>query len=94
MTFVRLFDNPNITSEQYDAASQSVGVTAENMPDGDFLHVAGTGPNGWRVIEVWESEEAARKFDEERVDPVLKAAGIERPAPETWQAHNLVMRGA
>jgi hypothetical protein len=48
---------------------------------------------GWRVVEIWESEEAARKFDEERVEPVLQQVGIQRPAPAVWQVHNLVMRG-
>lgn len=93
MTFIRMYDNPDVTQEQYDAASQAVGVTAGNMPEGSVLHAAGAGPNGWRVIEIWESEEAAAKFDEERVEPILRQVGITRPAPETWQAHNLVMRG-
>lgn len=94
MTFVRMYDNPDVTQEQYDAASQQVGVTADNMPEGAVLHAAGAGPNGgWRVIEIWESEDAARKFDEERVEPVLNAVGIKRPDPETWQLHNLVTRG-
>jgi hypothetical protein len=94
MAFVRMFDNPAVTQEQYDAASQQVGVTPGNMPEGGILHVAGQGPDGgWRVVEIWESEEAARKFDEERVEPVLQQVGIQRPAPAVWQVHNLVMRG-
>jgi hypothetical protein len=93
MAFVRMFDNPNVTQEQYDAASQQVGVNPGNMPDGAILHVAGPGPDGWRVMEIWESEDAARKFNEERVEPVLRQVGIQRPAPQVWQVHNLVVRG-
>jgi hypothetical protein len=94
MTFVRLFDNPNVTQEQYDQSSQAIGVTSENVPDGGILHVAGPGPNGgWRVVEIWESEDAARKFDEEEVEPVLQQAGIQRPAPEKWEVHRLIVRG-
>ena len=90
MAFMRMFDNPNVTQEQYDAVSERVGVSADNMPDGGILHAAGQGPDGgWRVVEIWESEEAARKFDEERVEPMLQQAGIEHPPPETWQLHNL-----
>jgi hypothetical protein len=93
MAFVRLFDNPSVTRDQYDAANQQIGANAENIPDGGILHVAGPGPNGgWRVVEIWESEEAARRFDEERVEPVLRQVGVQRPAPETWEVHNLVMR--
>jgi hypothetical protein len=94
MAFVRLYENPNVTQEQYDAAAEQVGVTADNMPEGAVAHVAGPGPNGaWRVLEVWESEDAAAKFDEERVEPVLRQVGIQRPAPETWPVHRLVVRG-
>lgn len=93
MAFVRMFDNPNGSQEQYDAASAQIGVTSDNMPEESVLHVAGPGPDGgWRVVEIWESEEAAQKFDAERVEPVLQQVGIQRPAPTIWQVHNLVMR--
>jgi hypothetical protein len=92
MAFVRMFDNPNVTKEQYDAASKQIGA-ADNMPEGGILHVAGEGPDGgWRVLEIWETEEAARKFDEERVEPVLRQVGVQRPAPSVWQVHNLLLR--
>jgi hypothetical protein len=94
MAFVRLFDNPEGTQEQYDAASQQLGIDSNNIPEGGVLHVAGPGPNGgWRVVEVWESEDQARKFDDETLLPVLQQAGVERPEPQTWQVHNLVVRG-
>ena len=93
MAFVRLFDNPEGTQEQYDAATQQLGVTAENMPEGGVLHVAGPSPTGgWRVVEVWESEDQARKFDEETLLPLLQSVGVERPEPQTWPVHNLVTR--
>jgi hypothetical protein len=94
MAFVRLFDNPEGTQEQYDAAGEQLGITSENIPAGGVLHVAGPSPNGgWRVVEVWESEEAAQKFDEETLLPLLQSVGVDRPEPETWTVHNLVMRG-
>ena len=93
MTYVRLFDNPEGTQEQYDAASERLGVTAENMQDGGVLHVAGPSPTGgWRVVEVWESEDAARKFDEETLLPLLQSVGVERPEAQSWPVHNLVVR--
>lgn len=93
MAFVRLFDNPDATQEQYDASFEAIGASEANMPVGGILHVAGPGPNGgWRVVEIWASEEAAQKFDEERVDPVLRQVGIQRPAPQTWHVHNLLLR--
>ena len=92
MSFARMFNNPNVTQEQYDGTREKMGVSEENMPDGNVLHIAGEGPDGsWRVIEVWESEEHARAWDE-KLEPVLAARGITRPAPETWQVHNLMKR--
>ena len=94
MAFVRMFDNPEGTQEQYDQASQQLGIDASNMPDGGVIHVAGPSPSGgWRVVEVWESEDQARKFDEETLMPLLQSVGIERPEPQTWDVHALVMRG-
>ena len=92
MAFVRLFDNPEGTQEQYDAARQAINIDESNMPDGSVLHVAGPSPTGgWRVVEVWESEDAAQKFDEEVLLPVLQRVGVERPDPQAWQAHNVVV---
>jgi hypothetical protein len=89
--FARMFTNPNVTKEQYDATVAKLGVTSENLPDGGVLHIAGETSGGWRVIEVWESEGHARAWDE-KLEPVLAQAGIVRPAPETWQVHNLMKR--
>jgi hypothetical protein len=93
MAFVRIFDNPEGTQEQYDAASQQLGIDESNMPDGGVFHVAGPSPSGgWRVVEVWESEEQARKFDEETLLPLLEQVGVDRPEPETWPVHRMVKR--
>lgn len=92
MAFVRMFDNPEGTQEQYDAASQAIGITDDTVPEGGVLHVAGPSPTGgWRVLEVWESEDAAQKFDEETLMPILERVGVERPEAVTWEVHNLVI---
>lgn len=93
MAFIRMFENPNVDQERYEAVFKLLGVSSDSLPDGGLVHVAGPGPNGaWRVVEVWESEEAARRFDEERVAPALEQAGVQRPAPETWPVYNLLVR--
>ena len=51
------------------------------------------GPQGgWRVIEVWESEEEARRFVREELAPALRAAGAQGPPPsaEFWPLHRMV----
>jgi hypothetical protein len=51
-------------------------------------HTAGQAPNGFRVVDVWESEEAAQKF-EEQLGPILQEAGV-TDAPELYPAHTFV----
>jgi hypothetical protein len=92
MAFARLFDNPNVSQEQYDAVREKTGASSGNIPEGAILHVAGPSPKGgWRVIEVWESEDAAKAWDE-RLVPMLEQHGIQRPAPETWEPHVVMTR--
>ena len=45
-------------------------------PAGGIFHVAGPSPNGgWRVIEVFESDEDAQRFVE-RLKPAFEAVGV------------------
>jgi hypothetical protein len=84
-----LVDNPDVSQEIYDKVRAHLGL--EGKPAGGILHVAGPSPNGgWRVIEVWESEEDARRFVEERLRPALQAVGFSGrpPQPQFWQVHN------
>ena len=68
------------SQEIYDKVRQSIGL---EVPAGGIFHVAGPSPNGgWRVIEVWESEEDAYKFFNERLKPALEAAGVTAPPPD------------
>ena len=89
MAFARMYNNPNLKQEQYDGMVAKMGVN-DNPPDGSIVHIAGaTADGGWRIIEVWESEEKAQAWDD-KLNPALVAAGIVRPAPEIWQVHNLI----
>lgn len=93
MAFAVLFDNPNVSQEQYDAVRARIGIDENNPPEGGILHVAGPGPDGgWRVVEVWESEEARQKFAQETLGPVFAELGIERPEPQRWEVHAIVKR--
>ena len=88
MPVAMLVDNPNGSQEIYDKVRQHMGLEA---PAGGIFHVAGPSPNGgWRVIEVWESEEDAQRFLNERLKPALEAAGVPEPPPppQFWPVHN------
>jgi hypothetical protein len=87
MAVAVIVDNPQGSEEIYKKVRAQVGLDA---PAGGIFHAAGPSPTGgWRVLEVWESEEEARRFRSERLMPAFDAAGIPRPAdpPEVWQLH-------
>jgi hypothetical protein len=83
-----MVDNPAGSQEVYDRIRAELGL---EKPAGGIFHVAGPSPNGgWRVIEVWESEEAAERFFSERFEPALKTLGLmgRPPRREFWPVHN------
>ena len=79
MAIAMLVDNPEGSQELYDRMRKQLELEA---PAGGILHVAGPSPNGgWRVIEVFESEEDARRFEKERFGPALEAVGFAGQRP-------------
>jgi hypothetical protein len=58
MAVAMLIDNPNGSQEIYEQLRERIGL---DKPAGGILHVAGPSPNGgWRVIEIWETDEDAK----------------------------------
>jgi hypothetical protein len=87
MAVVMIVDNPEGSQETYDTVRTKAGL---ERPAGGIFHVAGPSPNGgWRVIEVWESEEDAKRFVKERLQPAFEAVGAPPPpTPQFWPVHN------
>ena len=87
MPIAMMVDNPQGSQEIYDKVRERAGL---ERPAGGILHVAGPSPNGgWRVIELFESEEEARRFLTERLGPAFRALGAEVPSqPQFWPVHH------
>jgi len=81
-----IFEVPGVTQEQYDAVSQQ--MDAGGPMEGCLMHVAGPMEGGWRVIEVWASQEAADTFFRERLQTVLGQVGIPPIEPKVFPVHN------
>jgi hypothetical protein len=88
MAVAMMVDNPNGSQEVYERIREHLGL---ERPAGGIFHVAGPSPNGgWRVIEVWDSQEEAERFFKERFVPALQALGLDGPPPprELWPVYN------
>ena len=88
MPIAMLVDNPEGSQEIYDKVREHLAL--EDKPAGGIFHAAGPGPNGgWRVVEVWESQEALDRFVEDRLGPAFEAVGMTgRPEPQQWEIHS------
>ncbi len=88
MPVAMMVDNPQGSKDLYEKVRAHLGLDA---PAGGIFHCAGPSPNGgWRVIEVWESQEDADRFFRERLQPVLGRVGIPLVEPKVFPVHTLV----
>ena len=80
MAVAMMVDNPEGSQETYERVRERLGL---ERPAGGIFHVAGPSPNGgWRVIEVWESDEDAKRFVE-RLGPPSRRSGPRARAPRS-----------
>ena len=76
------------TQEQYDQVVETLrGQTAQ----GRIFHVAGPIEGGWRIVDVWESQEAVNKFFQEQLGPALQEVGLAAATPpQFWPVHHML----
>jgi hypothetical protein len=63
-------------------------------PEGLILHAAGPTDEGFRIIGVWESEDAWRRFRQDRLDPDAEDVAQTPPTFRALRPQHLVQRGA
>jgi hypothetical protein len=91
---VLVHQGSGLTREQYEetirrlAGKEKMESPSDWPVEGLLVHVAGEGPNGFRVVDVWESEEACNRFGE-TLRPVLQEVGI-TAVPEMYPPHTFV----
>lgn len=77
-----LLEWPGETQEQYERLMDLVRLEAD-PPEGGIFHVGGPMEGGWRVLDIWESEEAFERFANERLRSAVDQVGIPNmPEPE------------
>jgi hypothetical protein len=92
---VAVFQSPSLTQEQYEESVRKLtgGKSRVDSPadwpvEGLLAHIAGQGQHGFRVVDVWESEEAFQRFGETLM-PILQELGVEGE-PEIYATHTFV----
>ncbi len=83
-----LFNGSGVTQAQYEQARNEV-APGNRPPAGLLYHAAGPIPNGWRVIEIWESQEAAERFFQDKLGAALQRANIS-VQPERFEVVNIM----
>jgi hypothetical protein len=87
MAIAMVVDNPHGSEELYERVRELIGL---ERPAGGMCHLAGPRPEGgWRVIDVFDSEDDAKRFVQERVLPAIEAVGAALPPPpQFWHVYN------
>ncbi|MDQ3663409.1 MAG: hypothetical protein M3353_01945 [Actinomycetota bacterium] len=95
MPVVLVSQGPTLTQERYEETVRRLtdGKSRLDTPadwpvEGLLVHIAGQSESGFRVVDVWESEDALRRFGE-KLAPLLQEAGVEEP-PESYPVHTFV----
>jgi hypothetical protein len=82
-----LTEYPGATREQYDRLGQAMGLTG--LPSGALFHLCGPIDGGWRIIDIWESEEAYERFVAETILPAARAVAFPHPSKrEVFTPHH------
>src|SRR4051794_8106352 len=96
MAVLTIVEAPGATTQEYDRTNEILDIDGDRgVPDGLIQHVAASDGNGLVICDVWESEEAFRRFGE-RLGPALAEAGVAESAgpPRMHAVHNRVTGGS
>jgi len=75
MAIVVIDQAPGVTAKQFEALQQKFNEST-NPPSGLQVRLAGPVEGGWRVISVWESQEAYEAFRRDQLTPAIQQMGI------------------
>lgn len=82
---------PGGTAEQDRAMMEALNIEAD-PPQGAQVRAAGPTESGWRIVTLWDSQDAFDTFFRERVTPALEEAGRPKPDLEFWPIESVIIR--
>ena len=92
MAIAVMQDFPAGTQQQYDqvvAQLQAKLNLGGHSPQGNLYHTAGPIEGGWRIVDVWESQDAFNAFMGV-LGPMAQSAGVPQPQVTVWPIHNIL----
>ncbi|WP_067537320.1 hypothetical protein [Nocardia crassostreae] len=86
---------PGATLDQYDAVLEVLGFTAQGPgAPGGLFHWVTAHDTGFRVTDVWESQETFERFATEQIGPAAAKVGLPNPPEITfYPVHNYLTAG-
>lgn len=91
-----LLDIPGGTQEQYEEINQKAFGDPKGPsepPAGLITHTAGATSSGWRIFDVWETQEDLDRFNETYIMPAVQGMDLPQIPPETYELSNLITTG-
>jgi hypothetical protein len=89
MAIVVIDQAPGVTAEQYEALQRHFDLNAN--PPGQIARLAGPVEGGWRVISVWESQEAYEAFRRDQLSPAIQQMEITKDQLQIAPLHSVVI---
>lgn len=74
MTFARVALFPGGTEDQHKVIVEGLGDGYENAP-GRLLFAAGATPEGWQIIQIWESRDDMDRWVDDHLGKAFAHAG-------------------
>ena len=74
MAFARLALFPDGTQQQHEAIVEGLGAAYHDAP-GRLMFAAGPTPEGWQILQIWETETQLEKWVEDNLGRAFAHAG-------------------
>ena len=85
-----MVEAPGVTAAQYDAMIKDVWPNGQ-IPKGCLVHIAGPMEGGWRVVDVWDSQETFDAFAHGPLAAAFQKHGVQgQPKIVSWPTHNMM----
>lgn len=91
-----LLDTPGGTREQYEEINQKAFGDPKGPSEpieGLIIHTSGATSNGWRIFDVWESQDQFDRFMNETIMPATEGMDLPQIPPEIYELENVIGAG-